>query len=67
MALNRAVTTCRLSFQIVGKGDIQQHLSNPDIMSTLVNDTLVFREEPPPFGWTDIILDQSTNTGACKS
>ena len=59
MALNRAVTTCRLSFQIMGKGDIQQHLSNPDIMSTLVSDTRVSRAEPPPTGWIDIILEQT--------
>ena len=59
MALNRAVTTCRLPLQTVGKGDIQQHLTNPDTLSTLVSDTLVYHAEPPPFGWTDIILDQT--------
>ena len=41
MALNRAVTTCRLPLQTMKKGDIQQHLTNPDTMSTLVSDTLV--------------------------
>ena len=59
MAQNRAVTTCRLPLQTVGKGDIQQHLTNPDTMSALVSDTLVYRAEPPPFGWTDIILEQT--------
>ena len=59
MAINRIVTTCRLPLQTVGKGDIQQHLSNPDTISTLVSDTLVFRAEPPPFGWTDIILEKT--------
>ena len=59
MALNRVVTTCRLSLQTMGKGDIQQHLTNPDTMSTLVSDTLVSRTEPPPFGWIDNILEQS--------
>ena len=59
MALNRAITTGRLPLQIVGKGDIQQHLTNPDTMSTLISDTLVSRAELPPFGWTDIILEQT--------
>lgn len=59
MALNRVVTTCRLPLQTVGKGDIQQHLTNPDTMSILVRDTLVSRVEPPPLGWTDIILEQT--------
>ena len=59
MALNRAVTTCRLPLQTVGKGDIQQHLFNPDIMPTVISDTLVSRAEPPPFGWTDTILEQT--------
>ena len=59
MAINRVVTTCRLPLQTVGKGDIQQHLYNPDTISTLASDTLVFRAEPPPFGWTDIILEKT--------
>jgi len=59
MAINRVVTTCRLPLQTMGKGDIQQHLSNPDTISTLVSDTLVFRAEPPLFGWTDIILEHT--------
>ena len=59
MAQNRTVVTCRLPLQTVGKGDIQQHLTNPNTMSTLVSDTLVSHAEPPPFGWTDIILDQT--------
>ena len=67
MGLNRVVTTCRLPQHTMGKGDIQQHLTNPDTMATLASDTLISLAEPPPFGWTDIILDQSTNTGACKS
>ena len=58
MALNRAATTRRLPLQTVEKGYIQQHLTNPDTMSTLVSDTLVFHVKPPPFGWTDIILEQ---------
>ena len=58
MAQIRVVTTCRVPLQIVEKGVIQQHLTNTDTMSTLVNDTLVSRAEPPPFGWTDIILEQ---------
>ena len=42
MALNRAViTTYKVPLQTVGKGDVQQHLSNPDTMSILVSDTLV--------------------------
>ena len=49
MALNRAViTTYRVPLQTVGKGDVQQHLSNPDTMSILVSDTLVSRMESPP-------------------
>ena len=59
MALNRAVITCRLPLQTMEKGDIQQHLTNPDTMPTLVSDTLVSRAEPPPFGWTDVILEQT--------
>ena len=59
MAQNRTVTTCRLPLQTMGKGDIQQHLINPDTMSTLISDTLVFSAEPPPFGWIDIILEQT--------
>ena len=59
MALNRAATTRRLPLQTVEKGYIQQHLTNPDTMSTLVSDTLESRAEPPPFGWTDIILEQT--------
>ena len=59
MTLNRAVTTYRLPLQTMGKGDIQTHLTNPDTMSTLASDTLVSRAEPPPFGWTDIILEQT--------
>ena len=59
MALNRAVSTCRLPLQTVGKGDIQQYLTNPNTMSTLASDTLVSRAEPPPFGWTDTILEQT--------
>ena len=58
MALSRAVTTCRLPLQTVGKGDIQQHLTNPDTMSTIVSDTLISDVEPTPFRWTDIILEQ---------
>ena len=55
---NRAVTTCRLPLQTVGKVGIQQHLANLDIMSTLVSDTLVSSAETPPSGRTDIILEQ---------
>ena len=58
MAQNRAVTTCRLPLQTVGKGDIQQHLTNPNTMPTLISDTQVSRAEPTPFKWTDIILEQ---------
>ena len=50
MALNRAVATCRLPLQTMGKDDIQQHLINPDTMSTLITDTLVSRANPQPFG-----------------
>ena len=56
---NKAVTTCQLPLQTVGIVDIQQLLANLDTMSTLVSDTLVSRVEPPPFGWTDIILEQT--------
>ena len=59
MAQNRAVTTCMLPLQTVGKGDIQQHLINSDTMSILISDTLVSRAEPPPFGSIDIILEQT--------
>ena len=59
LALNRVVTSCRLHLQTVGKDDIQQHLTNPDTMSTLVSDTLVSRAEPPSFRWTNIILEQT--------
>ena len=59
MAQNRAVTTCRQPLQTVGMCDIQQHLTNQDIMSTLVSNTLVSRAETPPFGWTNIILEQT--------
>ena len=62
IAQNRAITTCTLPPQTVGKGDIQQHLINPDTMPTFIRDTLVYRVEPPPFGWTDIILEQIANT-----
>jgi hypothetical protein len=34
-------------------------LINPDTTSTLKSDTLVSRAEPPPSGWTDIILEQT--------
>ena len=47
MAQNRVVTTNMLPLQTVGKGDIQQLLTNPDTMSTLVSDTLVSRMESP--------------------
>ena len=56
---DRAVTTCRLSLQIVGIVDIQQLLANLDTMPTLVSGTLVSHAEPPPSGWTDITLEQS--------
>ena len=59
MPQNRATTTSRLRLQTVGKGDIQQHLINSDTMSTLIRDTLLSRVEPPPFGWTDIIIEQT--------
>jgi len=59
MALNMAVTTCMLPLQTVGKGNIQQHLTNPGTMSTLVSDTLVYRAEPLLSGWTDVILEQT--------
>ena len=59
MAQNRVVTTCRLPLQTVRKGNIQQHLINTDTMSTLISDPLVSRAEPPPFGWTDTILEQT--------
>ena len=56
---DRAVTTCRLPLQTMGIVDIQQLISNLDTMSILVSDTLVSRTEPPPSGWTDIILEQT--------
>ena len=59
MALNRAVTTCRLPLQTMRKGDIQQHLYNLDTMTTLGSYTLVSRVEPPAFGWTNIKLEQT--------
>ena len=46
MPLNKVVTTYSLPLQTVRKGDIQEHLTNPDTMSTLVSDTLVSRAEP---------------------
>ena len=49
----------RLPLQTMGIVDIQQYLANLDTMSTIVRDTLVFRAEPPPSGWTDITLEQS--------
>ena len=52
---DRAVTTYQLPLQTVGIVDIQQLLDNLDT----VRDTLVFRAEPPPSGWTDITLEQS--------
>ena len=59
MAQNRTVTTSMLPLQTMGKGNIQHHLTNIDTMSTLVSDSLVSRMDPPPFGWTDIILEQT--------
>ena len=59
MALNMIVTSCRLPLQTVRKGDIQQHLTGPDTMSTLASDTLVNRVELPRFGWRDIIVEQT--------
>ena len=41
------------------KDDIQQHLTNSDTMTILLSDTLVSHAEPPFFGWTDIILEQT--------
>ena len=41
------------------KGYIHQHIVNTDKKSTLISDTLVSCKEPPPFGWTDIILEQT--------
>ena len=65
---NRAVTTCRLPLQTVGKGDIQQHLTNLDTTSTSVSDILVSRVEPQPSGWTDIILEQTYEySSSCQS
>ena len=58
MAQNR-ITTCRLPLQTLQKDDIQQHLINPDTMSTLIRDTLVSRVEPPLSEWTDIILEKT--------
>ena len=57
MALNMIVTSCRLPLQTVGKGDIQQHLTNLDTMSTLAGNTLVPCTEPPRFEWRDIIVE----------
>jgi hypothetical protein len=34
-------------------------LINADTMSILINNTLVSRTEPPPSGWTNIILEQT--------
>ena len=59
MALNGVVTTCRLPLQTVEKGDIQQNLTNTDTMPTLESNTLVSRAEPLPFGWRDIIVEQT--------
>ena len=59
MPLNKVVTTYSLPLQTVRKGDIQEHFTNPDTMSTLVSDTIVSRAEPPTFGWIDIILEQT--------
>jgi hypothetical protein len=47
IAQNRTITTYRLPLQTVGKGDIEQHLINPNTMSTLINETLV-RADPHP-------------------
>ena len=59
LKLEKAATTSRLPLQTVGIVDIQQLLANLDTMSTLVSDTLVSHVEPPPSGWTDIILEQT--------
>ena len=59
LGIEQGYTTCRLPLQTVRKVDIQQHLANLDTMSTLLSDTLVSRTEPPPSGWTDIILEQT--------
>ena len=59
LSSDRAVTTYLLPLQTVGIVDIQQLLANLDTMSTLVSDTLVSRDEPPPSGWTDITLEQT--------
>ena len=59
MTQNRTVTTWRLPLQTMEKDDIQQHLTNSDIMTILLSDTLVSHAEPPSFGWTDIILEQT--------
>ena len=56
---DRAITICRLPLQTVGIVDMQQLLANLDTMSTLVSNTLASRAEPPPFGWTDITLEQT--------
>ena len=56
---NMTVIIYNLSLQTMGKGDILQNLINPNTMSTLISDTLVFHMEAPPFGWTDIILEQT--------
>jgi hypothetical protein len=42
-----------------GIGPHPATLINPYTMSTLMNDTLVSHAEPPPSGWTDIILEQT--------
>ena len=52
LGTDRAVTT-------VGKGNIKQHLIKLDTRSALTSNTLVSRAEPPPSGWTDIILEQT--------
>ena len=49
----------RLPLQTMGIVDIQQLLANLDTMSTLVSNTLVSYVEPPPYGWKDIILEQT--------
>ena len=59
LGTDRVVATYQLPLQTMGKGDIQQHLINLNTMSALISDTLVSRTEPPPSGWTDIILEQT--------
>ena len=56
---NRAIITCWLPLQTMGKSYIQQNLIKPDTMSTLISDTLVSLPEPPSGGWRDIILEQT--------